>query len=84
MIELGYAVPLANIDPGLEILKRSVFEAKETPIGCFCCKVNDEMYSVGGSMAQSFDVIDGGTLFFVVYIFKIRNLFCSDFLSNNL
>ena len=74
LIELGYAVPFANIDPGLKILNRSVLDAKETPIGCFCYKVNDEMYSVGGSMAQSLGVIDGGTLFLVVCIFKYSKL----------
>lgn len=53
---------IAKYDPGLLVMNRSVFEPNEVPIAPFYCKVNDEMYSVGGSKAHSFGVIFVGTL----------------------
>ena len=53
---------IAKYDPGLLVMNRSVFEPNEVPIAPFYCKVNAEMYSVGGSKAHSFGVILEGTL----------------------
>ena len=64
---------IAKYDPGLLVMKRSVFEPNEVPSAFFYCKVNAEMYSVGGSMAHSFGVIFNGTLncigYYYYYIF---------------